>query len=293
MTDMVAFLGTGLMGAPMVRRLLGGGCAVRVWNRSPGKALALCADGAAVAGSAAAAVAGVAVVCLCLTDGDAVEQVLFGADGIAGALAADATLVDFSTIGPGATRALAARLAAVRPGVRWIDAPVSGGVAGAETGELVVLCGGEAAAVDALRPLLAHLARRVCHLGPAGSGQAAKLCNQSIVASTVVAIAEALALGREQGLDIAALPAALAGGWADSLPLQIIGSRMAAGVSEPAIVSLGTYVKDLALVLGGVPGDAGLAGRAAEVFGGAASRAGAGADVTVLLDHVAAMRRGA
>ena len=284
----IAFLGTGLMGAPMASRLLGAGFAVSVWNRSAEKMAPLVDAGARGCASAAEAVVGAEVVCLCLTDARAIEAVLFAAGDMARTLPADAILVDFSTVGPKLTRALAERLAESRPAVEWIDAPVSGGVRGAETGELVVMCGGEPAAVDAVRPLLAPLAKRVCHLGPLGSGQAAKLCNQLIVATNILAIAEAFALARRQGLEPALLPDALQGGWADSLPLQIIGRRMAEGVLEPVIVALSTYVKDLALVLDAGSGRSGMADAAMRTFREAAAAGLADADVSALLAFIEA-----
>lgn len=286
MTRRVAFLGTGLMGRPMVLRLLAAGFAVTAWNRSAGKVAPLVAAGAVAAATASEAVSGADFVCLCLTDGAAVEDVLFGSAGVAGVLAPGAVIIDFSTIGPQATRALAGRLAQIAPGVRWVDAPVTGGVRGAETGELVILCGGDPADVDTARPVLNPLAKRICDLGPLGAGQAAKLCNQLIVGINVIAIAEALALGRAQGLDVARLPDALAGGWADSLPLQIIGPRMAAAISDPAIVSIGTYAKDLALVAQGVPGRPGLADAALAICRDALGQGLGDADVTALLPFV-------
>jgi 3-hydroxyisobutyrate dehydrogenase/2-hydroxy-3-oxopropionate reductase len=282
----IAFLGTGLMGSPMVARLLAAGLSVRVWNRSPEKLRPLAGLGAVSAASPAEAVADVQLVCLCLTDGSAIEDLLFGPSGLAEAMPAGALLVDFSTIGPKATRALASRLQAGRSDIAWIDAPVSGGVRGAELGDLVALCGGDEEAVASVRPVLSVLAKRVCHLGPLGSGQAAKLCNQLIVTANIMAIAEALVLGREQGLDIAALPDALAGGWADSLPLQIIGSRMAAGVVEPPIASIGTVMKDLALVLDSAGQLPQLATRAREIYAAAAMDGQAGADVSSLIDRM-------
>lgn len=286
MSGRVAFLGTGLMGAPMVRRLVVAGFAVNAWNRSADKARGLGAD---VARTAVEAVAGAGVVCCCLTDATAVEQVLFGPDGAARAMAPGAVLVDFSTIGPEATRALAGRL---RDDLRWVDAPVSGGVRGAETGELVILCGGEADDLARAEPVLAPLAKRVCHMGGLGNGQAAKLCNQLIVGANVVAIAEAMVLGRALGLAPADLPGALAGGWADSLPLQILGPRMAAGTMEPAVVSLGTYVKDLSLVLTAAQGRAELARAAESVFAGAAAGGRGGLDVSALVEAISAWRGG-
>jgi 3-hydroxyisobutyrate dehydrogenase/2-hydroxy-3-oxopropionate reductase len=290
MTKRVAFLGTGLMGAPMASRLLGAGFAVTVWNRSAEKAAPLVDAGARGCASAAEAVADAEVVCLCLTDATAIEDVLFAEGGIAEALPADAILVDFSTIGPRLTRVLAERLAERRPRIEWIDAPVSGGVRGAESGELVVMCGGEAAAVETVRPLLAPLAKRVCHLGPLGSGQAAKLCNQLIVATNILAIGEAFALARRQGIAPALLPDALQGGWADSLPLQIIGRRMAEGIAEPVIVAVSTYVKDLTLVLDADRGLArsGMADAAMMTFRKATAAGLADVDVSALLAFIEA-----
>jgi 3-hydroxyisobutyrate dehydrogenase-like beta-hydroxyacid dehydrogenase len=246
--------------------------------------------GARGCASAAEAVADAEVVCLCLTDATAIEDVLFAEGGIAEALPADAILVDFSTIDPRLTRVLAERLAERRPRIEWIDAPVSGGVRGAESGELVVMCGGQAAAVETVRALLAPLAKRVCHLGPLGSGQAAKLCNQLIVATNILAIGEAFALARRQGIAPALLPDALQGGWADSLPLQIIGRRMAEGIAEPVIVAVSTYVKDLTLVLDADRGlgRSGMADAAMMTFRKATAAGLADADVSALLAFIEA-----
>lgn len=248
MNGNVAFLGSGLMGTPMILRLLSAGFIVRIWNRSQQKARRAVDAGALMCATAADAVANASHICLCLTDANAMEDVLFGGGDLVSRLGGDATIIDFSTIGPNATKAFAERLARTAPGVRWIDAPVSGGVNGAESGELVIFCGGDERDVNEAKPILDPLAKRICHLGPVGSGQAAKLCNQLIVAVNVVAIAEALRLGRAQELDLGALTDALAGGWADSLPLQILGSRMARNVFEPPLVALGTFAKDLDLV---------------------------------------------
>jgi 3-hydroxyisobutyrate dehydrogenase-like beta-hydroxyacid dehydrogenase len=242
------------MGTPMVLRLLGAGYAVRIWNRSPEKVRRLVEAGASLAETPADAAQGASHVCLCLTDGKAVEDVLFGPSGVVEGLCIPTTIIDFSTIGPKDTKSLAHRIAREAPGVTWVDAPVTGGVEGAETGELVILCGGADTDVALSRPIFSPLSKRVCHLGLLGSGQAAKLCNQLIVSVNVVAIAEALALGRKHGLDLAQLPDALAGGWADSLPLQIIGPRMATATLEPPIVALSTFAKDLDLVLDGAEG---------------------------------------
>lgn len=286
MNRTIAFLGVGLMGAPMARRLSQAGFSMQAWNRSAAKVATLTAMGIVGAATPRAAVADAAIVCLCLTDASAAEAVLFGEDGAAGALAPGAIIVDFSTIGPSATRALAARVEIAAPGVRWVDAPVTGGVKGAEDGALVILCGGDAADLETVRPVLTPLAKKIHHLGPLGAGQAAKLCNQLIVAVNVVAMAEAMTLARTHGLDPAALPGALAGGWADSLPFQIIGPRMAAGISEPPIVAVGTFGKDLRLVLAEAQGRPAVAASADAIYRAAAEAGIATADATALLEFV-------
>ena len=281
----IAFLGTGLMGAPMVGRILAAGLSVRIWNRSSEKMQPLIDLGAVAAVSPGDAVSDAQLVCFCLTDGEAIAELLFGPAELAETIPARALILDFSTIGPKATRALASRLQVERSDIAWIDAPVSGGMALVVYCEERFLCGGDEDAVASVRPVLSALAKRVCHLGPLGSGQAAKLCNQLIVSANIVAIAEALVLGREQGLDISELPGALAGGWADSLPLQIIGSRMAAGTFEPPVVSVGTYVKDLALVLDSTVKVPQLAAIASEIYTAAAAD-GQGVDVSSLIDRI-------
>jgi 3-hydroxyisobutyrate dehydrogenase len=242
----VAFIGTGLMGAPMVQRLLAAGLKVRVWNRTPEKTRALVDAGAELAGNPADAVRGVQAVLLCLSNSAAVESVLFADDGVAAA-AAPPLLVDFSTIGPAATLSLAARLRA-RCATAWVDAPVSGGVIGAEQGKLIIFCGGAASDIDRLASVFAALAQRHTRIGEIGTGQTLKLCNQLIVATNIVAIAEALALARASGLDLPLLPKVLSGGFADSLPLQIFGSRMAAGITSPVLGELSLMLKDLKAV---------------------------------------------
>lgn len=286
MKPVIAFLGTGLMGAPMVRRLLGDGFTVRIWNRSSAKMEPLRNDGALIAPSPAEAVEGADIVCLCMTDGNAIEDLLFGSGAMAAAIGDGAILIDFSTTGPTATHRIVDRLAALTPSLRWIDAPVTGGVKGAESGELVILCGGMADDIEAARPVLTPLSQRICHMGPLGSGQAAKLCNQLIVSINVLAMAEALALGREYGLDIGALPDALRGGWADSAPFQIIGSRMAADILDPPIVTVATFAKDLGLAIDNAAALPPLTGRARDIYAAALADGLGEQDAARLLRHV-------
>jgi 3-hydroxyisobutyrate dehydrogenase len=239
----VAFLGTGLMGLPMVRRLLGAGLQVHAWNRTPDKLQDLGAAGAHIAPTPAAAVADADAVCMCLANAAASEAILFGTDGVASSGAKPALIVDFSTVGPRATVDFAQRMQQ-RCGSAWVDAPVSGGVPGATQGTLVIFCGGKPADIAVLAPVFDAVSQRVTHAGAVGAGQIMKLCNQLIVSSNLVAIAEAIALARAAGIDANQLPQALAGGFADSIPLQVFGGRMAAGVSTPMLGAIALMLKD-------------------------------------------------
>lgn len=240
----IGFIGTGLMGAPMVRRLLLAGFPVTVWNRSPEKSGKLREAGASFAATPAVLASGADVVCLCVTDTSAVEAVVFGDDSVAAGGKDGAILVDFSSISPAATREMARRLRTLA-GMEWVDAPVSGGVKGAEAGSLIVLCGGAEEIVERVQPVFAALSHKVTRMGDTGAGQTTKLCNQIIVASNLVAIAEAMVLGKAEGIEIGQLPEALADGWADSLPLQIIGPHIAAGGAGHKIGSLSIMLKDI------------------------------------------------
>lgn len=241
MSGIVGFCGTGLMGAPMVRRLLAAGYRVRVWNRSPEKARALQAYGATMVESPQAAAHKVEAVFLCLTDEAAVEATVFGDKGIQNA--PGSWLIDHSSISPVATREFAARLARDE-GRLWVDAPVSGGVAGATAGTLSIMAGGSAPAVTATTACMQTYASRITHVGDTGAGQIAKLCNQTIVASTINAIAEAVALAQKNGVEASILNTALAGGWADSVLLQTFVPRMTGPIDRP-LGTVSTMLKDV------------------------------------------------
>lgn len=219
----IAVLGTGLMGFPMARRLCEAGHAVAAWNRSADKAQPLARFGAAVAGSAAAAVRDADAAVLMLQDGAAVAEVLFGRHGAAAAMRRGALVIDMSSILPAQARDHAARLAAL--GMRHLDAPVSGGTVGAEQGSLAIMAGGEAADFDAAAAVFAPLGRAT-HVGPHGAGQLAKLANQMIVGGTIGLVAEALLLAAKGGADIAQVRAAIRGGFAESRILEVHGERM-------------------------------------------------------------------
>ncbi|MCE8032267.1 NAD(P)-dependent oxidoreductase [Billgrantia tianxiuensis] len=244
----LGFIGIGLMGDPMTRRLLEAGFAVTVWNRTPAKAEPLREAGATLAGSIGELVANVDVVLLCLANTTVVEEVVFGEGGVAAHGRAGQRLVDLSSSDPAATRSFAERLEE-ECGMRWVDAPVSGGVAGAEAGSLAIMCGGAEADVDAVRPLLAPLSARVTHMGPVGAGQVTKVCNQMIVGCQAAVIAEMVALAEASGVDASRLTEALAGGFADSKPFQILTPRMAASEFDSPAWHLRTLLKDLDLAL--------------------------------------------
>ncbi|GAB2719464.1 NAD(P)-dependent oxidoreductase [Halomonas garicola] len=243
-TPRLGFIGIGLMGAPMTRRLLGAGFDVTVWNRSADKARALETDGARVASSVAELTQSVDVIMLCLANTAVVEEVMFGEGGVADAGSAEQTLVDFSSSDPAATRDFAQKLQEAC-GMAWVDSPVSGGVAGAEAGSLAIMCGGEAESMAAVEPLLAPLAARVTHMGAVGSGQVTKVCNQMVVGCQAAVLAEMVALAESSGVDATLLVEALSGGFADSKPFQILTPRMAAANYAAPPWHLRTLLKDL------------------------------------------------
>lgn len=218
----VAFIGTGLMGGPMARNIARAGIPITVWNRSRAKAEAIAADGAVVADTIAEAVAGADVVITMLADGATVTEVYF-AGGAAEAARPGTIFVDMSSIPPSVARDHAARLGDL--GISHIDAPVSGGTVGATEASLAIMAGGEAAAIDRVRPVFEAMGR-VVRVGPHGAGQLSKLANQAIVAVTIGAVAEGLMLAAAGGADPVAVRDAIRGGYAESRILEIHGGRM-------------------------------------------------------------------
>ncbi len=240
----LGFIGVGLMGRPMSLRLLAAGYALTVWNRSRDKLAPLTAKGAQAADSPAGVAKAADIILMCVTDQHAAEKVLFGPDGIAAGGAAGKLVVDFSSIAPASARAFAARLER-ECGMGLVDAPVSGGTVGAEQGTLAIMAGGKPEHIERARPVVAHLAQRFTRMGDAGAGQVTKLCNQVIVGCLFPVIAEAVRLAEAAGVDATALPHALKGGFADSLPLQVFGARMAARQFEPPLGAVAIMLKDL------------------------------------------------
>jgi 3-hydroxyisobutyrate dehydrogenase len=243
MKPKLGYIGLGLMGRPMTLRLLAAGYEVTVWNRSAEKLALVVEKGAKPADSPAAVARAADIVMMCVTDQKAAEEVLFGREGIAEGAAAGKLVVDFSSIAPVAARAHAAQL--LERGVGLVDAPVSGGVAGAEKGTLAVMAGGRSEDIERARPVVMHLAQRFTRMGEAGAGQVTKLSNQIIVGCTFAVIAEAVRLAEAAGVDAKMLPEALKGGSADSGPLQVYGARMAARDFEPRLSANSIMLKDL------------------------------------------------
>ena len=225
----IAFLGTGLMGAPMCQNLLSAGLPLTVWNRSLAKAEPLAKRGAVVADSPQSAAADADVVITMLSDGPAVSAVMFE-QGAADAIREGATHIDMSSIG--ADEAIEHAKRHAERGVRYLDSPVSGGTRGASAGELAIMAGGDAETFAAMQPVFAALGQAT-HVGPNGCGQLAKLANQIIVAITIGAVSEALILAGGGGADLAKVREALQGGFASSRILTEHGQRMVDRAFEP------------------------------------------------------------
>ncbi|MGO4308270.1 NAD(P)-dependent oxidoreductase [Pseudomonas sp. KB_15] len=244
MLPSLGFAGIGLMGLPMCRRLLAAGYSLAVWNRNPDKCKPLVEAGARQVASPAELCRHADVVMLCLADTSVVREVVFGPTGIIEGAKKGQLLVDFSSLEPNATREMAADLAS-RTGMHWLDTPVSGGVVGAEAGSLAIMVGGDVQDLERVRPVLLSLGQRVTHMGGVGAGQVTKACNQMIVACNALVIAEVVALAERSGVDASLIAEALAGGFADSKPLQILAPQMAENRFEPVKWHVRTLLKDL------------------------------------------------
>jgi 3-hydroxyisobutyrate dehydrogenase-like beta-hydroxyacid dehydrogenase len=212
----LGYVGVGLMGGPMVKRLTALGWSVRGYDIVPERS---------TVGSVAEAARGAELVLLNLPTNEAVEDAVFGAKGLIHAVKKPQLLVDFSTIPVDACRSHAARLAKAT-GCRWVDAPVSGGPPAVEAGTLTVMAGGEADDVARLAPLMKDIAGRCTRMGPVGSGLAAKMINQLIVGVGHAMLGEAVGLCEKAGIDAARIPECLAGGYADSNVMKAYWPRM-------------------------------------------------------------------
>lgn len=239
----VAIIGVGMMGTAIAQRFLDCGHSVRLHTRSPEKLKPLVERGGVATASAAEAARGCEFVITCLNTAEIVEHAVFGADGAAESMDASAVLIDMSSINPPATRRLAQMLTE-RCGAQWVDAPLSGGAPKAAIGKLTVMAGGEAQAVAHAHALMRDLCANYTHMGPSGAGQTTKLVNQVLCALNNQAVAEAVRLAEAGGVDAAKLPAALAGGRADSAALQEFAPQMAARQAPPT-GAMRNMVKDM------------------------------------------------
>ena len=240
----IAFLGTGLMGGPMVKNLASAGYEITAWNRTSSKAEFLLQFGVDVKGLAADAVKNADVVVSMLSNGDASAQ-MQGDKDLQISLSSNATWIEMGSIKPDESRLHSKKLAEL--GVNYLDAPVSGGTKGAENGTLAIMVGGQRSVFKKVKNVFAPMGRAV-FVGPTGSGQLAKLANQAIVAITIGAVAEATLLLEEGGADVGAVRDALLGGFADSTILQQHGKRMSERNFDPGGPSR-LQLKDLKNIL--------------------------------------------
>jgi 2-hydroxy-3-oxopropionate reductase len=226
MSERVGFIGLGLMGKPMAKNLLAKGFSLVVHSRSRGPVDELAKAGAEAVSTPAEVARQSDIILTMVPDSPDVEAVLEGPNGVFTALKRGALLIDNSTIAPAVARRLAAR--AKELGADMIDAPVSGGEIGAINASLSIMVGGDTAAVERARPVLEAMGNpeRIIHIGPSGSGQLCKVCNQMVIGGTLAAVSEAFALARKAGVDGAKVRAALLGGFASSRVLEVHGERI-------------------------------------------------------------------
>jgi 2-hydroxy-3-oxopropionate reductase len=241
----IAFIGLGIMGLPMSIHLAEAGHTVTGYNRSPEKAKALVDAGGKAADSVAEAVEGAEVVCVMVPDSPDVQDVLAGEGGVFENAASGTLVVDFSSIRPDVTVELAGQ--ARERGLRILDAPVSGGEAGAKNAALSIMVGGEAADFEAAKPYFDVVGKTVVHVGPSGSGQTVKAANQLIVAANIQALAEAVVFLEAYGVDTSAALDVLGGGLAGSKVLDQKRGNMLDRSFEPGF-RIELHHKDLGIV---------------------------------------------
>jgi 2-hydroxy-3-oxopropionate reductase len=229
--DPIGFIGLGVMGQGMALCLRRAGFTVHVYARRDEAAQPVVAAGAQRAATAADVGRACRLVFLCLSDDAAVEQVLFGEGGLASGLASGSVVVDTSTIAATSAREFALRLA--QRGIVFLDAPISGGQQGAETGTLACMIGGPTEAVDACREVLSAFCKAVTHVGDVGAGQTVKACNQVAVAGAMLGVADAIALAKSQGVDPRVMREVLLGGTARSFAMEKHGQRVLDGDFKP------------------------------------------------------------
>jgi 2-hydroxy-3-oxopropionate reductase len=285
--DTIGFIGLGRMGKPMARNLLAAGRRLVVHNRSREAVDELVAAGATAAASPRQVAAAAGAVITMLPDSPDVEAVLRGPDGVFAGAAQGTLLIDMGTISPVVARRLAQEARAI--GCEMLDAPVSGGTAGARDATLSIMVGGSDAALARARPILEVLGKTITHVGGPGAGQVCKACNQVVVALTIEAVGEALVLARKAGVDPAKVREALLGGFAQSRILDVHGRR-ALERNFTAGFKARLQLKDLAIALeAGREYGAAMPATAvvADLYKSVCAAGDAEADHSVLMAHVA------
>ncbi|MEP7457318.1 NAD(P)-dependent oxidoreductase [Phyllobacterium sp. SB3] len=242
----LAYIGLGLMGGPMARRLLSLEYPMRVFDVDAGRMAGLVKAGAVQTFSPIACAKGADVILINLPSQSAIEAVVFGEDGLLGSLSTESVVVDFSTVSPDFCRRIAER-ATDKTGSQWIDAPVSGGPSAAADGTLTIMMGGTQQAVKALRSLFTDIARQVTHVGKTGTGSVAKMIAQLIVGSNYAVLAEAVRLAEASGMNAALLPECVKFGHADGVLMQQLYPRIAAHDFTPRAYAR-QLLKDLEMV---------------------------------------------
>ena len=249
----IAFLGLGVMGAPMAGHLARMGHRVTGYNRTPSRAEAwrerYAVDGLdiALAATPAEAAAGQDVVITCVGNDDDLAQVVLGPEGALAAMAVGALLIDHTTVSPAIARRVAADAAGC--GILALDAPVSGGQAGAENGRLAIMCGGTVQAMDSARAVMAAYGSRIVHIGEAGAGQACKAVNQICIAGVLAGLSEGIRFAQGARLDMDKVLEAISGGAAQSWQMENRWKTMAAGEFDFGF-AIDWMRKDLAIALG-------------------------------------------
>lgn len=248
MPSPIGFIGLGLMGKPMALNLLKKGFRVIVHSRSRGPVDELVTAGAIAASSPAEVARAATQIVTMLPDGPDVSLVLEGANGIFTTMQRGTVILDSSTIAPATAKRLAA--ATAEQGGQFLDGPVSGGEIGAIAGTLAFMVGGDAAAVETMRPVIAAMGspEKLVHVGDSGAGQICKACNQIVLGGTMAVVAEAVALSRKAGVDPMKVRAALMGGFAQSRVLDVHGERMITGNWKPGFKAK-FFKKDLGIAL--------------------------------------------
>ena len=270
--DRIGFIGLGVMGEPMAENLLQAGYSLTVFNRSAQAANRLAHAGARVVNSIAQVAESSDVVFTMLPDTPDVEAVYFSNDGLLASSRAGMLLIDTTTAAPAIAKRIAQ--AAQERGIDTLDAPVSGGDVGAKAGTLSIMVGGDEAAYARALPIFQAIGKNIVHMGPAGSGQVTKACNQIVVALNIEAVGEAFALAEKSGVDLARVRDALLGGFAQSRILELHGQRALERRYEPGF-RLRLHHKDLGIALSS----------ASEVGVSLPHTAGAREMINVLLAH--------